>query len=125
MCRAHAYVDGFSRGHIYFFVVKRDLCSSLDHDPMLGALGMFLITQTLAGQNFDSLHLKPIAFIKHGECTPGTAIEFWRVVDSLITHPCYPLLKKFRVNYFSVSFEILHCAFMFLGGGARVKGAEI
>jgi hypothetical protein len=53
---------------------------------MLGALCVFLVTQTLAGQDFDPFHFEAIAFIKHSECAPGTAIELRRVVCVVISH---------------------------------------
>ena len=49
MCGANRDVDVLSRRRNNFAIVQRDLRRSRDYEPVLGALCVFLITQTLAG----------------------------------------------------------------------------
>lgn len=49
MRRTDGDVDGLARLYFDIAIIRRDLRSSLDNDPMLGALRMFLVAETLAG----------------------------------------------------------------------------
>src|SRR6266404_4944761 len=56
-------VDRFACQDSDFFVVKRNFGSAGNDEPVLCALRMFLITQSLAGQHFDAFDLEAVTLI--------------------------------------------------------------
>ena len=76
MRRTDGDVDSLARLYFDVAIIERDLRSALDNDPMLGALGVLLVAETLAGQHFNPFDFEIVTFIKHRETSPGALIEF-------------------------------------------------
>jgi hypothetical protein len=74
---AHSDIDCLARFDRDVAIIEGNFCPSLDHHPVFGALRVFLIAQTLAGQHFDPFDFKTVSFIEHSKCSPRSAIKSW------------------------------------------------
>jgi hypothetical protein len=69
-------IDRFAVPNGDFAAVERHLGSSFHDEPVLGALRVFLVTQSLSGQHFDALDLERTSFFEHCVTAPWSPIEF-------------------------------------------------
>src|SRR5258705_8481595 len=79
-------IDRLAGGNDDFAVVQCHLCRTLHNHPVLGSLRMLLITQSFTRQYFNSLHFEVVTFVKHRKTPPGSPIESWRVVRTIVKH---------------------------------------
>src|ERR1051325_7788371 len=87
---ADSNLDRLAGVHNYFFVVERDFRNARDFEPVLRALSMFLITQSLARQPLDALDLKAVRLIKHRVVSPRPRVELRGTISNFFSHPCSP-----------------------------------
>jgi hypothetical protein len=56
-------------------IVECDFGFALDDEPVFGTLGVFLVTETFPGEDFDSLDFKTVTFIQDGKRAPGSTVK--------------------------------------------------
>src|SRR6185369_16943397 len=75
MGRSDGNVDRLSGVDSDFPSIESHFCSAFDHEPVLSTLGVFLIAETLSGQDFNTLDLEIPIFLQDCVSSPGPAIK--------------------------------------------------
>lgn len=81
MSHAGWYVDRLTLGEDYFHPIQSDSGSAGNRHPMLRAVCMLLIAQSLSWQHFDPFDLVVGTFVEDGESSPGSTVKLWGLVS--------------------------------------------
>src|SRR5215211_4761039 len=84
MCCADRNIDRFPCSHRDLLVVESDFRSAFNYEPVLCALRVFLITESLTRQDLDPLHFETAIFLEHCVTSPRPAIKLPHTHSSLI-----------------------------------------
>src|SRR5262245_9063286 len=68
-------VDRLAGADRDLFSVESHFRSAFDDKPVLSSLGMFLVAESLSGQDFNTLNLEISIFLKDCVSSPGPAIK--------------------------------------------------
>src|SRR4051794_15624632 len=77
-------VDRLPSSNRDLFVVECHFRSAFNDEPVLCALGVFLVTKSLARQHLDPLHFEAAILFKHRVSSPRPAIKLPHTRSSLI-----------------------------------------
>src|SRR5829696_8667664 len=80
---ADGNVDRLAGANDDLLVVECHFRSAFNNEPVFGALRVFLVTESLAGQHLDTLHFEAAIFLEHGVGSPGPAIKLPHTRSSL------------------------------------------
>src|SRR5215213_1900920 len=79
-------VDRFSSSDRDLLLVECHFGSAFNDEPVLCPLRVFLVTESLARQDLDPLHLEPAIFLEHRIASPRPAIKLPHTRSSLKTN---------------------------------------
>src|SRR5689334_3906880 len=77
-------VDGLTRSNRDLPIVECHFRCAFDVEPMLCALCVFLVAESLTRQDLDPFHFKAAIFFEHGVASPRTTIKLPHTRSSLI-----------------------------------------
>jgi hypothetical protein len=79
--------------------VECDTSCSFDDEPVLGALRVFLVTESLTRQHLDTFNLERACLFEHGVTAPWSPIEFSHLADPLLSSPGNLTQKRPRITW--------------------------